>query len=82
MEKAEIKYPCQWTYRIIGTDETELVKIVSDCMGDVKYDLSLANRSSMGKYISLNLETMVENEESRDKIFNCLKAKPAVKMII
>ena len=82
MKKAEIKYPLQWTYRIIGTDENELRKVVINCLEEKKIGLTIANKSSKGKYLSLNFETLVASEEERDKIFNCLKSNPAVKMII
>ena len=82
MKKAEIKYPCQWTYRIIGMDENELRQVVINCLGEQAFELSLGNTSKKGKYISLNLETEVDSQQQRDELFNRLNENPEVKMII
>jgi len=82
MKKAEIKYPCLWTYRIIGTDKTLLQQLVTECLAQKKYELTAGNTSSKGKYISLNLETRVTSQKERDDIFHRLNNSPVVKMII
>ena len=82
MEQPEIKYPCQWTYRIIGMKEEQLRNIIKVCLGTKKYELTAGNTSSKGKYISLNLETRVNSQKQRDEIFKRLSQNPEVKMII
>ena len=82
MTKAEIKYPCKWSYRIIGDDEKLLRDAAASALGNKKYKLSLSNSSSGGKYYSLNLELTVENEAERLRIFNHLKKDIAVKFVL
>ncbi len=82
MEKQVVKYPCQWSFRIIGT-ETELIRCaVEDYMKEASFKLSASNKSSSGKYVSLNLETIVLDEKSRNKIYIDLKNMACVKMVL
>ena len=82
MKRPKITYPCKWGYRIIGEDGEALKAAVTDILGERKYDLSFSNISRKGKYISLELTTVVETEEVRNRIFGALQAHPAVKVVI
>jgi putative lipoic acid-binding regulatory protein len=69
MKRPEIKYPCKWTYKIIGKDKDEntLRSEIEKAMGNKKYDLSLSRKSSKGKYISFTMETVVDTENQRNE---------------
>jgi len=82
MTKTEFKYPCQWSYRIIGEDEKLLRDAAASAVGNKKYKLSVSNRSSGGKYHSLNLELIVNDEAERLRIFNHLNKDPAIKFVL
>ncbi len=82
MEKQIIEYPCQWSYRIIGRDEDLMRCAVAECMKEVKYQLKTSNSSRSGKYVSLNLETVVLNEDVRNRIYVDLKNMTCVKMVL
>ena len=82
MDKIEIDYPCKWSYRIIGSDEKLLRAAAKSAVGNKKYTLSVSNRSSGGKYHSLNLELRVINENERLRIFENLKNEAAIKFIL
>lgn len=80
--KPEINYPCEWHYRIIGTIEESMRKAAESVSIGKKYNLVASNQSSGGKYFSLQLSVLVENEEERLAIFEKLKANPEIKMVL
>lgn len=82
MEKPKIKYPCTWSYRIIGQDEQMLRKAAVSVAGGKKYTLSASNRSSGGKYYSFNFEIDVKDNSERLSIYDCLGKDPAIKMVL
>ncbi|MCD6585083.1 MAG: DUF493 domain-containing protein [Desulfobacteraceae bacterium] len=81
MEKQIVEYPCQWSYRIIGTEEEVIRSAVKEYMKEAEFQLSASNTSRSGKYISLNLEIIVLNEDARNKIYLDLKTMPCIKMM-
>ena len=82
MDQPKIEYPCKWDYCIIGEDETSLRQAVSEVLKSAQYGLSLSKTSKGGKYVSLELTTMVNNEEARNKIYASLRAHHSVKIVM
>ena len=81
MERPKIDYPCEWPYQIIGSEEHALKQAVAEILGNNKYELSVSNKSSGGKYIALYVTTIVASEEHRNRIFAFLGAHPSVKIV-
>ena len=82
MTKPIIEYPCEWSYKVIGTDEKQLRKAAEMYLSKADYRVSFSNNSSSGKYISLDLETVVPNEEARNQIYTLPANHPSVKMVL
>ncbi len=82
MEKQIVKYPCQWSFRIIGAEEKLIRSAVEEYMKKAAYQLTASNASSSGKYVSINLETVVLNEEERNRIYTDVKNMACVKMVL
>lgn len=80
--KAEIEYPCAWNFKVIGIDQGRLEQAIDQVMGDRQYLLTKSRSSSGGKYLSLSLETVVEDEATRNSIYVALKKHPEVKMVL
>jgi putative lipoic acid-binding regulatory protein len=80
--KPDIEYPCEWGYKIIGTDKQKLEASVIEVMGEREYQIKKGNSSSKGKFHSLNARCVVISEEDRYLIFNKFQKHPAVKMVI
>ena len=53
-----------------------------EIMGERSYSLTPSNKSSGGKYISMNLELLVHNEDERTYFYETLKAHPHIKMVL
>lgn len=80
-QKPEINYPCAWSYRVIGSDETRLRAVILEVIGDAQHSLRLANESSQGHYRSLALEVVVRDEAHRNSIFSALGKHPDVRFV-
>lgn len=81
-QKLELTYPCNWTYKLIGSEKEALEKAIHDVIIEREHDLSHSNTSKTGKYVSLNLKLLVHNEDDRQFIFEALKAHQNIKMVL
>ncbi|MEC4678043.1 MAG: DUF493 domain-containing protein [Nitrospirota bacterium] len=80
-------YPCEWTYKVIGYQETAIrqaiLEVLMDKARDKAFEVSFSNQSRTLKYVSLNLDCMLESETEREEIYMALKKKhPAIKMVL
>jgi putative lipoic acid-binding regulatory protein len=80
--KPEIDYPCVWQYKVIGMERKAVQAALSEKLGDAPYSLSESRTSRQGKYISLNLELTVHNEEQRLYLYSALTADPSIKLVL
>lgn len=81
-EKPEIAYPCEWGYKIIGTNKVKLEMCIFEVMGVRAYKTKAGNTSSKGKFHSLNATCTVQSQEDRDTIFKAFQEHIDVKMVI
>ena len=81
-KKPNIAYPCDWQYKVIGTDVDEMIKAIELAVEGMDYKISPSNVSSKGNYFSLNLKVFVTSEVIRDIIFAKLKENEFVKMVL
>ena len=51
-------------------------------VGDKEHTMTISNRSSGGKYISMQLVLIVDDEAERLAIFELLKYDKAIKMVL
>jgi uncharacterized protein len=80
MKKAEITYPCEWSFRVIGKDKEHLAGDIKKIMSDRMYRMEESNRN--GKYVSLNLKLTVDSKQERNLIFAALKSSANVTMVL
>ena len=81
-EKPKITYPCTWLYKVIGTDEDALRKAIEITCGKENLLVTKSHTSSGGKYCSLNVETVVEDDDTRLGHYRNLKNHAAVKVVL
>lgn len=81
-KKPKIDYPCDWHYKVIGTDASEIIKAIELAVDGMDYKISSSNVSSKGNYFSLNLKVHVTTEVIRYIIFAKLKDNEFVKMVL
>ncbi|NLZ17692.1 MAG: DUF493 domain-containing protein [Desulfobulbaceae bacterium] len=80
--RPDIVYPCPWQYRLIGEDEAAMQAALAESIDLGRCVLSTGNRSSGGRYLSLQVELIVMSEEERLDLYRQLAAHPAIKMVL
>lgn len=94
-QKLELEYPCSWCYKLIGYEKEAIQKAIHDVIlereqkvnGEAReaalgYDLTHSNASKTGKYVSMNLDLVIQNEDERNFIYEALKAHQHIKMVL
>jgi len=81
-QKLELEYPCNWCYKVVGEEREKLENAIREVIQEREHKLAHSNTSRTGKYISLNLELLVHNEDDRQFIFDALKAHQHVKIVL
>ena len=81
-KKVEIDYPCSWQYKVITEHHEHTKEAILDVINERFHTLTHSHNSKNGKYVSMNLELLVQNEDDRTFIFEALKAHHKVKMVL
>ena len=81
-DKIELNYPCSWTYKLIGYEKKAIQKAIHDVIVEREHSLEHSNASKTGKYVSMNLELVITNEDERTFIYEALKAHQNIKMVL
>ena len=77
-----VEYPCEWAYKIIGTNVEKILEAIEDAVGDMKHDITPSSISLKGKYFSINLMVAVPNETMRDIVYQKLNNSDFIKIVI
>jgi uncharacterized protein len=78
----QIEYPCDWSYRLICTDEGVAKRAVARVFGSREHTLKQRNSSSKGSFVSLDLNCSVDSEEDKKNLNTMLRQQPGIKMIL
>ncbi|MBU1990089.1 DUF493 domain-containing protein [bacterium] len=81
-DKLELDYPCSWSYKLIGYEKEAIQKAIHDVIIERAHTLRHSNSSKTGKYISMNLDLVIQNEDERNFIYEALKAHQNIKMVL
>jgi putative lipoic acid-binding regulatory protein len=81
-KKVVIEYPSKWTYKLIGYEKKAIKKAIHDVILEREHNLEHSNTSKTGKYVSMNLEILVTDEDERTFIFQALRAHQNIKMVL
>jgi len=82
LRKPGINYPCLWQYTVITMDRNALYTAVAEHLGEATARLSENRTSSGGRYVSMNLELIVNSDGHRLRLSQFLAALPAVKVVL
>jgi putative lipoic acid-binding regulatory protein len=78
----EIEYPCAWSYRLIGDSEPNMRGVVGRILGESEYELVVSRESRTGKYVSLKLTVVVQNDVQRLMLYRRLSQDPVVRYVL
>lgn len=81
-QKLELEYPANWKYKLISLSKEQIQKAIHDVILERAHKLDHSNESKTGKYVSMNLELLVHNEDDRNFIYEALKAHQDIKMVL
>lgn len=81
-QKLELDYPCTWCYKVVAYERAGIEIAALEIFCERPYSLNPSNTSKSGKYISMNLELLVHNEDERTYFYETLKAHPHIKMVL
>lgn len=80
--KLELIYPCLWSYKLIAFEAEAIKGAIKDIIDDREHKLLHSKSSKGGKYISMNLDILVHNEDDRNFIYESLKAHKNITMVL
>jgi uncharacterized protein len=81
-EKLVLEYPCNWCYKVIGYEQNAIHTAIKEIILEKPHTLTLSNTSQSGKYISMNLDLVIGNDEEREFIYEALKNHQHIKMVL
>jgi len=81
-KKPEIQYPCNWEYKIIGSDVDKILSAIEKAAGGMDYTVKPSNVSRNNKYFSINVTIKVPNEVTRDIIYTSLVKNEDIKFVL
>ncbi len=80
--RPEIEYPCEWSFKVIGSNVDRLLVAIEDAASGLNYDVTPSNVSKNHKYLSLNFRLVVPNEVVRDLVYSKLEQNHNVRMVL
>ena len=82
LPKLELEYPCSWTYKLVGHEKEAIQEAIHSVILEREHNLTHSKASKGGKYVSMNLDLVITNEDERNFIFAALKAHQNIKMVL
>jgi len=79
--RPRIDYPCPWEYTVVGSNEELMRAGILSVMHGREHTLRLAHYSKNKKYCSLHVETRVQDEAERNRLFQELGKVPSVILV-
>jgi len=80
--KLELNYPCSCSYKLIGYEKETIQRAIHEVILEREHNLEHSNVSKGGKYVSMNLDLVIQNEDERNFIYEALKAHQHIKMVL
>ncbi len=81
-KKIQIQYPCEWIYKVIGSDLKQLKDAVFSIIHPKKFSIEESRESQTGKYLSLNVKVIVSNEQERTTYYANLGKNKHIKIVL
>ncbi len=81
-KKLELRYPCNWDYKVIVGKECDMHEIARSVFGEREHKVTKSKKSKSEKYHSYNVSTLVHNDDDRKTLFEEFKKDKNVKMVL
>lgn len=80
--KPRIKYPVQWSYRIIGESSNKILEAIHLVMEQLDYQIQTGRSSKNGRFVSHTLHCIVFSDEHRLALYEELSSHPDIKIVL
>jgi len=80
--RPKIEYPINWKYKVIGSNLDEMISVIEEAAGNLKYKITPSNISENSKYYSVNFSVVVTSEVVRDMIYEKLNSNEHIKVVL
>jgi len=80
--KLELNYPCNWTYKVVVLEKSNVQKVIDDVIGKREHTVKESKVSSKGKFKSYSLDLIVHNEDDRKELYKLLGDHSDIKMVL
>lgn len=80
-DRAEIEFPCEWEYKVIGECEIKVREAIFEVI-DSEHTLTQSKVSKKGKYKSFALKLTIESHSQMRTIFEQLKMHRDIKFVL
>ena len=77
-----LDYPCEWEYRVIGSEPAALEQAIKEVMGARDYTCQEGRQSGGGKWITRVVSLVVQDEAERKSLYEKLRSHQAVKIVL
>ncbi|MBG84469.1 MAG: DUF493 domain-containing protein [Phycisphaerae bacterium] len=77
-----LDYPCEWEYRVIGSEPAPLEQAIKEVMGARAYTCQEGRQSGGGKWITRVVSLVVQDENERTSLYEQLRSHEAVKIVL
>lgn len=81
-QRPEITYPTPWSYTVVGAGEAILMSHIEAALEGAEHRKTVSRKSASGKYTSIEVTLVVQDEEQRLVVFRKLQDHPAVRVVI
>ncbi len=78
----QVDYPREWLFKVIGLDLELLKTAIEELFPDQRHRLNVSQRSSRGKYVSMDFLLTVASFEECDRIYQSLRNHPHVTIVM
>ena len=80
--RPEIDYPTRWSYHVIGADPDALRNAVLEAVGGAEHDWEGGAESRRGRWHSVRIRVLVDDEPHRLAILARLQDSDAVRLVL
>lgn len=81
-QRPEIRYPTHWSYTVVGEGEAVLMEHIEVALEGAEHRKTTSRHSQSGRYTSIEVTLVVQDEEQRLVVFRKLQDHPAVRVVI
>ena len=81
-QNATIEYPTEWTYKIIAQSESEILDAIAITLGEKARIVVPSKQSAGGRFLSMELKTIVNSHEERESIFHRIFKEKGIKLVL